>query len=203
MTGLYLSGYLAYKLHMAVNFHFKQEKYDIFVKKARIKFSEESFNKRPDKNFFHRLGAEYRRGDLADYFMANNMAGCTHISEYTDYNWREWKSKMHRIEYIFEGDLKKLQFLVVKHEIKFNDLFTSITGSMPLSIQLLNGGHINLETICIIDKVLGGDIVLKFDEQIRDTFVWPTLRLSIVKYQPWLNKLEFSILKQLLINYIK
>ncbi len=203
MTGLYLNGYQSYKLFMAVNFHFKQKNYDIFAKKGRVKFTQERFDNRPDKNFFHRLGSEYRKGDLADYFMANVMAGCTHISEYSDYNFREWKSKMHRIEYLFEEDLKKLQFLVEKHEIKFNDLFTSITGSLPLAIQLMNGGHITLETVCIVDKILNGDIVLKFDEQIRDTFVWPNLRLSIVKYQPWLNKLEFSTLKQILIKYVK
>lgn len=203
MIGLYVDGYHAYKLFMAVNFHFKQKKYDIFVKKARVKGSFESFDKRNDKNFFHKLSGEYRKGDLADYYMANVMAGCTHISEYSDYNYREWKSKMQRIDYIFEEDLKKLKMLVDKHDMTFNDLFRTTTGSLPLSLQLLNGGHITLETICLIDKIMNGDIVLRFDEQIKDTFVWPNLRLRIVKYSSWLHRLDFSTLKQVLIKYVK
>jgi hypothetical protein len=203
MIGIYLSGYQSYKLFMAINLHFNQEKYDIFEMKGRTKINENSFTKRNDKHFFTTLGREYKRGDLGDYYMANIMAGCTHISQYTDYNLREWKSKMHRIDYIFEEDLKKLSFLVVKHEIKFNDLFSSITGNLPLVVQLLNGGHINLETICIIDKILGGGILLRFDEQIRDKFVWPKLRMRIHKYSRWLNKLELSTLRKTLINYTK
>ena len=188
---------------MGIIFHFTQENYNIFAMKGRVKISEDSYNKRSDKFCFQKLGGEYLKGDLADFYMANHMAGCTHISEYTDYNFREWKSKIHSIDYIFEGDLKKLKFLVDKHEIKFNDLFTSITGSLPLAVQLLSGGHINLETICIVDKILGGDILLRFDEQINDKFVWPKLRLRINKYSLWLNKLELSTLKQTLLKYIK
>jgi hypothetical protein len=202
MTGLYLNGYMSYKMFLAVSFHFKQDKYDIFVKKGLVKCSPANFEKRPDTSFYYRLGAEYRRGDLADFYMANIMAGCTHISEYSDLNFKEWKSKMHRIDYIFEEDLKKLQFIVAKHELKFNDLFKSVTGSLPLALQLLDGGHINLETVCIIDKILGGDIVLRFNEQITDTFVWPNLRRRIIKYSPWL-RLELSELKLTLIKYIK
>lgn len=198
---IYLDGYMACKLCLAVQLHFKKDSYDIFQSKGRLSYTKEKFEQRPDKNIFYHLSGEYRKGDLADFFMANVMAGCSHVSEFTDVNFREWKSRIYRLDYMFASDVKNMAQIARHHNLTFNQLFVSVTGDLPIAIQLLNGGHISLETICVIDEILGGEIILRFDEQIRDKFAWPKIRLNIVKYQPWLlMKIDAKELKQVLIE---
>lgn len=200
MTGVRLDGFKAFKLHLAIQLHFTQDQYNIFSYKGKVKFPIEKFEVRNDKAFFYKFSEEYLKGDLANFYMANIMAGCTHVSEYTDLNFREWKSKMHRVDYLFEEDCKKLNRLMTSNGISMNDLFVSITGGIPVAIQLLNGGHISLETVCLIDIILDGCIMMRFDEQIKDKFVWPTIRKKIVKYQPWIRT-DITSLKKILSNY--
>lgn len=195
-----LDGFQSYKLWLGITLHFADGPYDIFKMKGRINAPRNKFDERNDRSFFYKFSEEYLKGDLANFYMANIMEGKTHISEYTDITFREWKSKMHRIEYIFEEDCKKLQYLAAKNEIEFYGLFKSVTGGLPIVIQLMNGGHIHLETICIIDKILEGGLLMRFDDQIRDNFVWPDIRNRMISYNPWIT-VKLEKLKQILIEY--
>ena len=70
--------------------------------------------------------------------------------------------------------------------IAFRDLFKT-NGGLPIVLQALNGGHINKETICLINLVTDGKIVEQFDSSITDTLSWPAIRQSIIKYQPFIR----------------
>lgn len=178
-----LSGFKAYKLHLAVRQHFDNDKYDIWVKKGRMYGTEEQFEARPDKSFFYSLGHNYLRGDLGNFYMANVMKGKSHVSEYEDFVFRDWKSVQHRIDYIFETDLKKLMGLGVE----FRLLWETTNGGLPIALQALQGGHIHLETVCIVNILTKGSMVEKLDRKITDKFVYPSVRRRILKYQSWLR----------------
>ena len=190
MAGQHYNGYEAFKLYMGVRQHFKTEGYDIFRMRGRFKFPKGKFDERNDAGLFHRLAYEYYKGDLANFFMANILAGKEHPSEMTDITFREWKSRIHRIDYIFESDCKVMQNL----NVSFRDQTYSISGGLPIILQLLHGNHIHLETVCIMNSLTDGNILMLFDEQITDKLLWPDLRNRIVKYTPWL-KIETNELK--------
>ena len=197
---VYLNGFEVYKLCLAITLHFKNGSYDIFKSKGSIKSNKDTFEARPDCNFYYKLAEEYKRGDLANLVMANVMAGNKHVTEFSHVTWKEWKAKIHGIDYIFESDCKKLQYLAASNEVALNDLCKTANGGLPIIIQLMNGGHISLETVCIIDKILDGGLMMRFDESIKDKFVWPNIRNQIVNYLPWL-KVDVDSLKKILIKY--
>lgn len=182
-----LSGYQACKLFMNIRQHFAKEKFDIFSSNG-IRYAEDNYKKRPDKSFFESLAYEYPSGDLGYYFMSNLLVGENHPSSMTDMNYREWKAKMHRIDKIFDDDCMLINTYMKQNNLSFNDFFISTTGGLPIAIQMLNGKLINIETICLIDAVLDGYIIQRMDKQITDMFTWKDIRLSIIKYAPWVTR---------------
>ena len=186
---------------MNIRNHFSKEKFDIFESNG-IKYSEASYDKRPDKAFYQQLAYDYASGDLSYYFMSNLLAGAKHPSEMADTNYKEFKARMHRIEHLFDTDCMLIHSYMIQQELTFNDFFISGNGGLPIAIQMLNGNLINIETICIIDAIFDGFILRRMDEQITDEFIWKGIRLKIVKYAPWIKRyIEADKLKAILKNY--
>lgn len=197
-----LNGYQACKLFMNIRNHFKSEKFDVFVSTG-IRYTEANFEKRPDKGYFYKLADDYAKGDLGYFFMSNLLAHANHPSEMTDGNYREYKSKMHKLEKIFEDDCKTIQVYAIEHNVEFKAFFSSSTGGIPLSIQMLNGNLINLETICLMNLVLKDTLINKMDNEIRDKFIWPDIRLRIIKYTPFMSRYYDEIkIKNILKQFI-
>ncbi len=182
-----LDGYQACKLFMAVRSHFTNKKFDIFGG-SQIRYSKEHFEARNDRTCFDAVSYEYAKGDLAYYFMTNYLNGSKHPREMTHLIYKEWKSKIYRLDKLFEEDCKKIRDKANKHNLKFNDFFISSNGGLPISIQMMNGNLISIETICIIDKIFNGFILERMNRQITDDFIWPKKSLYIEKYSPWLDR---------------
>lgn len=180
-----MTGYECYKAYLGIRQHFSKAKFD-FVAGHRIKFSEAKFDEKPERNFFHKLADEYPKGDLIRFLAVNHVAGFTHISQYSGSVFREWDHLMNSLEYKFDGDLKKMVDISEQAGVHFKDLFKSANGGLPLALQMVNGKHITLETFCVIDAVLSGNIIKQMDIQVTDMFVYPALRMKIVKYQPFI-----------------
>lgn len=197
MIGTKLSPLDAFRTYIAVKQHFKQKKYNIFKQGIQIRATLEQLEDRNDKIFFHKLSSEYLAGDLLDYFMANILQKRNHPSEMEDVIYREYKARMSTISYIFEEDLK----MITNLGYGFKNVFRTSNGNLPIVLQALNGSHINLETVCIIDILLDGNIIKCFDNEVTDPLVYKELRQRIVKYQGFI-KADFNKLKILLNKYI-
>ena len=178
-----ISGYECFKLFMKVKNHFSSDNFDVF--KSSIRFPESSFEKRHDKGLYNSLAYDYAKGDLAYYFMANITAGNSHPSEMTDICYREWKSRMHSIDRNVEIDCKTISDIMAQHSATFKEAFTS-SGGIPIAMQMVNGGLIKKETMCVLDMALDGRLIEVMTDQVKDTFVWPDLKRSVVKYSPFL-----------------
>ena len=196
MIGQRVSAYEACRMCLAIKQHFDSESYDVFEAKGAFKYPKSVFEKRRDKALFDKVAGEVLRGDLPLYYAANIMVGNTHISEMSDLAVREFKSKLHGLEYTFDQDLK----LMASVECDFRDVFISITGKLPIALQLLKGGHISVETMCVLHDCTNGELMLRFNEQIRDKHVWPKLRNQIVKTTPFVKYNKQNI-KQIFSNY--
>lgn len=194
----HLSGYEAFKAHIAIRQHFEKAKVNFF-EGCPIRFDEAKFDNRPDKNFYHALADKYATGDLYRFMAVNIMNGCTHISEYSDVTYREWKALIGGLEYHFDNDCKKMAEIANNANATFRDLFISRNGGIPLALQMVNGNHINIETFCLIDGVLNGNIIKQMDNQVTESFTYPKLRMKVIKYQPWIvyeNQTILNILKK-------
>ena len=66
-----MNSYEAYKLYLAIKLHFTTENYDFFKHNAKVNSSFNTFLKRNDRFFFHKLVTKYKPDELLDYFVCN------------------------------------------------------------------------------------------------------------------------------------
>jgi len=196
MIGTYATPLEALQWYIAIKQHFANKKYDVFKTGCVIRLNKDHLEERVDKRYFFKLSEEYLIGDLRDYYMANILAGRKHPSEMEDVIFREWKSRMHSLPYSFEQDLKTLVGLGKG----LKPLFKTSNGKLPIVLQALNGGHISLETLCIINSLTSGATLNVFDAEIKDKLTYDGIRLRIVKYNGWVKSNDK--LKQIFLNYI-
>lgn len=193
----------ACRLYMNVKNHFKNDKFNMFTTKKGVRYSEANFEKRPDKTFFYNLSMDYAKGDLAYYYMCNIMSGIEHPAQMKDVFYSDWKAKMHSLHGVLEQDCRLIKEQSIAFNVKFGDLFKSTDGSLPIAVQLMNGNHITIDTIVIMNRLTSGEVLRVFDDQIRDTFVWPAIRKRIVKYEPWIERyFKEEKFLQILKNYL-
>lgn len=200
MQGTYCTPLQAFKLYIAVKQHFLTKKYNLFKDGVKIRGTQEQLDDRNDKSFFYILSREYLKGDLANYYAANIMAGNTHPSEMQDVVFKEFRSKLYTIKYQFEQDIK----ILYDFGYGIKPLFRTKSGALPVALQAMHGGHINIETICIIDKLTNGALMKTFDAEITDPLIWKDMRLKISKYTDWININQETLneINEIFKNYI-
>jgi len=82
-----------------------------------------------------------------------------------------------------------------EQERKFDELFKSYHGQLPLVVKLWLQEEISLETVVILDSILG--FVERESDNITDTIIWPDLKRRINKYKPFVNYTEDKCMKLL------
>ncbi len=200
MIGTYCSPLDAFRGYIAVKQHFNTKSYDLFKKGVSIRATQDQLDERNDKKFFYHLSETYLAGDLLNFYASNIMAGRVHPSEMEDVIHREYRARLDTMPYNFEQDLKFLIGL----GYGFQPLFRTSNGKLPVALQALNGGHISIETICLVIKLTDNKLLDTFDTEIKDPLVWKALRLKIVKYMGFveLSRANHEKINELFLNYI-
>ena len=174
----------SYKLYNALKLHFETDSYDAVKYNYKSNVTPNSFFKRKDKYFFAKLAKNYDK-DLLNYYVANFKNGVGYvgdmINESGEKNYSEHKRIQESIHRVFSIDINKLN----DQEQKFDKLFESDNGQLPLVIKLWMQEEISLETIIILNSILG--FVPRESKKISDTIIWPDTRRLIEKYTPFVN----------------
>ena len=64
-------GFDVYKQYLAIKNHFTTKSYDYSKYGGKVNVKLESFTKRNDRHFFHKLSTRYSEVDISDYFVCN------------------------------------------------------------------------------------------------------------------------------------
>ena len=174
----------SYKLYNALKLHFETDSYDAVKYNYKSNITHNSFFKRKDKYFFAKLARNYEK-DLLNYYVANFKNGVSYvgdmINESGEKNYSDHKRIQESIHRVFSIDINKLN----DQEQKFDKLFESDNGQLPLVIKLWMQEEISLETIVILNSILG--FVPRESKKITDTIIWPDIHRKIEKYTPFVN----------------
>lgn len=175
----------SYKIYNALKLHFETDGYDAIKYNYKSNVSSSSFLKRKDKYFFAKIGKNYSK-DIIGYYVSNFKEGVAYagemINEVGDTNYNNHLRITQSIHRVFSIDINKLSEI---NETDFNGLFESKEGQIPLIIELLMQEEISLETVCILNSILG--FVERESKKIGDTIMWPDLKRKILKYTPFVN----------------
>ena len=176
----------SYKLYNALKLHFETDSYDAVKYNYKSNVTPNSFFKRKDKYFFAKLAKNYDK-DLLNYYVANFENGVGYvgdmINESGEKNYSEHKRIQESIHRVFSIDINKLDDFLCGTD--FDKLFESYDGQQPLVIKLWMQEEISLETVVILNSILG--FIPRESKKISDTIIWPDTRRLIEKYTPFVN----------------
>ena len=185
-----MTSYDAYRLYLAVKLHFTTSNYDFFRHNAKVNSSLNSFLKRNDRFFFHKLNTKYTKDEIIEYFISNFFASSkTWIGNLiradgeTTYN--KWRKYQQSFKYNFRSDCVCVHNDVVSNNLQFDDVFSVDNGQHPRLLRLLLSGKIAVQSFIIFDQILS--FSKKWDKQIKETIIWPEKSFKLKKLKPFIK----------------
>ena len=192
-----MNGFEIYKVYLAVKLHFtsKNQSYDFHKHGGRTTARLETFTKRRDRYFFHKLSQSYDDTNAVDYFVSNfvtntNLWVGDIIGNSGDENYREWSKRIEALHYYYEQDIDYLLERMSANDMSFDDIFTVKNGQHPPILKMVLAKRISIETFVILEDLLS--FSKRLNEDISETVLWPKLYDRIVRYRPFL---KFNITK--------
>ena len=174
-----------YKTYVAMKQHFTKDKYDYFKYGGKSRASATSFNNRKDRYFFERMSRKKSDEQIVQYFISNfvstedpSKVWIGEIIKNGETNFQDWQKRNQSLAYVFGDEIER-----VFKGSSFDSYFDG-NGQHPKILKEYLKGEISIETLVILDKILG--YVERFDKKILDP-IWDAVSLKIKKYKPFLN----------------
>ena len=183
-----MNGFEVYKIYLAVKLHFtsKARSYDFHRHLGKTTARLETFTKRRDRYFFHKLSKSYNSNTIVDYFVSNfvtntNLWVGDIIGKTGDDNYKQWSKKIEALHYYYEQDID----YILEQDYKFDDLFKSVNGQHPPILKMFLSKKINFETVLILDDILS--FTKQLNKNISEKVLWPKLYDRMIRYKSFLN----------------
>ena len=187
-----MNGFEVYKIYLAIKLHFtsKNQSYDFHKHNGRTTARLETFTKRRDKYYFHRLSKSYDNKSIVNYFLSNFVSNTNlWVGDITgkagDEHYKQWSKKIESLHYYYEKDIDYIIERMTTKDIKFNDLFLSIDGQHPPIIKMFLAKKINFETLIILDDILR--FTKRLNKDIKEKVLWPKMFDRMKRYKPFLS----------------
>jgi len=199
-------GFDVYKTYLAIKLHFTSEKYDFFKYDGKINAKLDTFTKRNDRYFFHKLSKKYKQDEIIDFFVANFLYDTKkwvgnllrNDGDETYISYRKFKESL---TYSFRGDLSRISMDFNGRGLRFDDGFNVVNGQHPRVLQLLIQKKISYQTAVILDYFLA--FGKNWDVQIKEKVVWKDISNRLKKFRPFVkfNPTECKmILKEIFVS---
>ncbi len=194
-----------YKIYLALKNHFTKDSYDYHKYNGRTRATVETFYKRKDRFWFEKMCRKKTEKEVEDFFVAN-FVSCSDpetlwigdLMKSGDSNYTEWKKRVQSLSYIFKEEVES--YISGNN---FDTMFFIKGGRHPQLLKEHLQGHLSLETMLILDRILG--YKNNFDKKLDDP-VWKVTSTRMKKYSPFLNIDVFTykkILKGLILDTAK
>lgn len=170
----------AFKLYTAIKQHFSTDSYDFFKYNGKIKVSEHTFETRKDKYMFYKLS---KKPDAFEYIVANlSVNPKLWVGELFDPKcekiYQDYMKRKESLSYTFKNDLDLLLE-------DFEENFKVPPGGYPHLLKLYTQNKISKESFIIIQDCVR--FFGKWNKEITDTILWPTIALNCKKLFPFMQ----------------
>ena len=191
-------GYDAYTLYLGIKLHFHSKDYDFIKYNGKVKSDINSFLKRKDKFHFGKLFKTHKQ-ELQDFYIANLSLKDLWAGDLLDNEcvkvYKDWKNRNQKLSYLFETEVSDLL-----RKKNINQVLEVKNGQHPILLKQFMGKKISLETICIMDEIIG--FTKDWERLISETLVYPDIQNRINKYKSFISvdyKKYTELLKELCI----
>ena len=183
-----MNGFEVYKIYLAIKLHFtsKNQSYDFHKHNGRTTARLETFTKRRDRYFFHKLSKSYNDSSIVNYFLSNFVSNTNLwvgdiIGKTGDDHYKEWSKKLEALHYYYEQDID----YILERKIEFDDIFTSKNGQHPPILKMFLARRINFETLIILDDILS--FSKRLNKNISEKVLWPKMYDRMIRYKPFIK----------------
>ena len=150
----------------------------------------ETFTKRRDRYYFHRLSKSYDNKSIVNYFLSNFVSNTNLwvgdiIGKTGDDTYKQWSKRIESLHYYYEQDIDYIIERMIAKDMKFNDLFLSVDGQHPTIVKMFLSKKINFETLIILDDIL--KFTKRLNKDITEKVLWPKLFDRMRRYKPFLS----------------
>ncbi|MAR63766.1 MAG: hypothetical protein CMP43_02055 [Rickettsiales bacterium] len=185
-----MDGFDVYKIYLAIKLHFTSDSYDYFKHNGKTTARLNTFTKRRDRYFFHKLSRSYSSSACVDYFVAGFIGSDTVwigdvVGKSGQENYTRWQKRIESLSYVFENDCDTLLDFIEEKEIKFDDLFKVKKGQHPPLVKLYLANKITVESMVILNDIL--NYTKQFNKEIGETVIWPKKYKLLMNYKPFLK----------------
>jgi hypothetical protein len=182
-------GYDVFKVYLAVKLHFTTN-YNYFDYDGKVNCKLETFTKRNDRYFFHKLSKKYNKDEILDFFVANFCENDKKwVGNLLQNDGREtylnFKKVKDNFKYNFRSDLHNIANDFSSKQLSFDDGFRCISGQHPRLLRLLLQKRISIQTTIVLNEVLS--FVKNWNKQIEEKVVWPKIALTFTRMKPFIN----------------
>jgi len=199
-------GFEVFKLYLAVKLHFTTDTYDYEEYGGKVNCKLETFTKRNDRYFFHKLSKRYNERDILDYFVANfTLNSGKWIGNLIQNDGRDiylnFKKRKESFGYHFRSDLVAVRNDFDNRGLSFDDGFLCSGGQHPRLLRLLIQKRASFQTIVALNHFLS--FTKNWDKEITENVVWPKISSTIAKLKPFVrfNITECKlIMKEVFVN---
>ena len=175
-----------YKIYLALKNHFTRDSYDYHKYSGKTRATVEAFYKRKDRFWFEKMCRRKTEKEVEDFFVAN-FVSCSDpqtlwigdLMKSGDNNYTEWKKRVQSLSYVFKEEVESHM-----SGNNFDTMFFIKGGRHPKLLKEHLQGHLSLETMLILDRILG--YKNNFDKKLDDP-VWKVTSTRMKKYSPFLN----------------
>jgi|SRR5210317_136214 hypothetical protein len=198
-------GFEVYKEYLAVKNHFTSDSYDYSKYGGKVNVKLESFTKRNDRHFFHKLSKRYTEREITHYFVCNFLVSNKWVGDLLKNDGAEeytkWKKYQDSYRYFFRNDCVLVVDDFTSNSLSFDDGLGVVGGQHPRLLRLYLRKKISFQTLYIIDRII--NFSRKWDNQIEEKIVWPGVSKKLKKVRPFVqyNLVEMrDVMKDVFVN---
>lgn len=185
-----MHGFDVYRTYLAMKQHFTNNNFDFFQYDGKVRAKETTYQQRPDFYFFETLARKLSDQEVKEYLLASFVAASDptkvwigDIKRSGKDRWLVWTKRNESLSYIVKQDLGSVLNHMETKGDPFNNLFETL-GQHPSLLKLYVKGVVSLETLIVLDIVLG--FTKDWDKKLKDP-LWEMLSFKIKKYKPFLS----------------
>jgi len=179
------TGFAAFALYNSLKLHFTSDSYDYFKYNGKTNVSKQTFSTRKDKYHFYKLSRKYDIEQLKDFYVANFVSGndkwVGSMLQDGEENYTKWTKIQQSLTYNFENDII---YMSDKHH-PLDWIYPRNGNDYPMLLKEMMQGSITLETVVILVDMM--ELMPMWSERIKEDIIWPSYKLIIKKYTPFVH----------------
>ena len=181
----------------AIKMHFSGS-YDYFKYGGKVSITPASFEAKRDHMTYTWIAKKYNKENYHDLVLSNvlrkpNIYCRELLSEESRETLLEYQKRIQGLSYNFGTDIDHLMDLCAKEKCTLDDMLRVESGSPPKLLKQYEWRYITLETLVILDDILG--FFGYWDKRIQDRIIWPGIHNLCTKYKPFLTYDKDSLRK--------